>query len=158
MDISAQAHAAVTPDQLHEVVADLRTYENWLGLVGEAEVLIPESPTDLPAWSVALQAQLGPLRRSKLLRMVRTEDLVAADGLTSRVVFERQEVDGRDHSPWVLIAEVSSAAADGPSELEMRLHYGGSLFVPLVERVLRAEIEASRRRLGAYLAHRYGDG
>ena len=59
--------------------------------------------------------------------------------------FERRELDGRDHSSWVLDAEV---AADGDgSRLTMQLHYGGGLWVPVLERLLRDEIERSRPRL-----------
>jgi hypothetical protein len=68
----------------------------------------------------------------------------------SRVVFERAELDGRQHSPWQLTAEVAPVA-DG-ARLSMRLHYGGGLFQPVVERLLRDEIERSRARLRALVA------
>ena len=61
------------------------------------------------------------------------------------VTFERSERDGRNHSPWVLRADVAPIA-DG-SVLTMRLHYGGSLWGPVLERLLRDEIERSRVRL-----------
>ena len=62
-----------------------------------------------------------------------------------RATFERREHDGRSHSPWILRAEVEG---DGdPSRLVMRLHYGGSLFGSVAERLLREEIERSRPRL-----------
>jgi hypothetical protein len=38
---------------------------------------------------------------------------------------------------------------DGTSHLAMRLHYGGGLFEPIVERLLRSEIDGARRRLAA---------
>ena len=42
---------------------------------------------------------------------------------------------------------------DGPtSTLTMDLHYGGSLWVPLLDRLLTNEIEASRERLRALVA------
>ena len=65
------------------------------------------------------------------------------------VVFEREEHDGQDHSAWVLRATVG--AADGGARLTMQLHYGGRLWEPLVERLLRDEIDASRSRLLALL-------
>jgi hypothetical protein len=64
------------------------------------------------------------------------------------VRFEREELDGRHHSPWVLEAEVREI---GPHEstLEMSLHYGGSFGGSLIEKLLHDEIEASRARLAA---------
>jgi hypothetical protein len=61
------------------------------------------------------------------------------------VRFERRESDGRRHSPWVLEAAVAAVA--GGSRLTMRLHYGGSLFDRVLERLLTDEIERSRQRL-----------
>ena len=75
-----------------DALADLGTYPAWLGLVTAAE------PDGDNTWVVTLRARLGPLARSKRLRMVRTER--SADS----VRFERREVDGRDHSEWVLSA------------------------------------------------------
>jgi hypothetical protein len=71
-------------------------------------------------------------------------------GEAGRVRFERVEHDGRQHSPWVLSAQVD-AAEDG-SRLSMHLHYGGSLGGPLVERLLAEEISRSRPRLLALVA------
>jgi hypothetical protein len=63
-----------------------------------------------------------------------------------KVVFERRERDGRSHAPWVLEAEV--LPEDGEtSRLTMRLHYGGGLWGPVLERVLGDEIERSKPRL-----------
>jgi hypothetical protein len=62
-----------------------------------------------------------------------------------QVRFERRELDARSHSPWVLQADVS--AVDGGSLLTMRLHYGGSLWGPVLQRLLGDEIERSRVRL-----------
>jgi hypothetical protein len=83
---------------------------------------------------------VGPLRRSKRLRMVRS-----AHTRPTAVRFERREAPGRQHSPWVLDARVH-ADGDG-SVLTMRLHYGGGLWVPLLDRVLAEEIRRSRPRL-----------
>ena len=87
-----------------------------------------------------LRGQIGPLRRSKRLRMVRTRSW-----RPSSVRFERRELDGRSHSPWVLQADVRDGGSGG--ELEMRLHYGGNLWVPMLDRMLSDEIERSRPRL-----------
>jgi hypothetical protein len=63
-----------------------------------------------------------------------------------KVVFERRERDGRSHAPWVLEASVAAEDTDA-SRLTMRLHYGGGLWGPVLERVLGDEIERSKPRL-----------
>lgn len=141
MDVRADLSTDASPSALFEVVADLGTYPDWLDIVGRAES-VPSVEGDIgPAWLVDLQGQLGPLRRSKRLRMVRTEFDVPR-----RVRFERRDVDGRDHSDWVLTATVDDGDGGG-SRLEVHLHYGGSLWVPLLDRLLADEIRSSRRRL-----------
>lgn len=128
----------VDPAVLVDVVSDLGTYPAWLDIVGAAG---PVATADEAAWWVELRAQLGPVRRSKRLRMVRTER-------TDRSVrFERRELDGRDHSPWTLAASVT--VGERGTRLEMRLHYGGSLWLPILDRIVRDEIERSRPRLVA---------
>lgn len=118
-------------------VDDLDRYPRWLTIVTRAA---PLGDVDgRPAWSVDLTGRLGPLARSKRLRMVRTRH----DETTT--VFERVEADGRHHAPWVLTAEVTATAAG--SHLTMRLHYGGALWGPVLERVLRDEIEGATPRL-----------
>jgi len=136
VDLVASLDAPCAPDLLYRWVEDLGTYPQWLTIVTRAERLSGEEP----AWIVDLRGRLGPLARSKRLRMVRTHaepDAVA--------VFERQEDDGRHHSPWVLRAEVTSTA-DG-SHLRMHLHYGGTFWGPVLERLLRDEVEQGSRRL-----------
>jgi hypothetical protein len=100
-----------------------------------------------PAWSVDLRGRLGPLARSKRLRMVRTK--YRPDELA---VFERAEADGRRHSAWVLRAEVSAGPTAAESRLVMRLHYGGSFWGPVLERLLADEIDTSRQRLLALVS------
>ena len=136
MDVTATLTAPCAPEVLYRCVADLGSYPDWLEIVPKAVA----EDGDEPAWVVDLRGKLGPFARSKRLRMVRTQD-----DSPSSVVFERQERDGRSHSPWILRADVT-AAGEG-SHLEMRLHYGGSLWGAVIERMLRDEIESSRRRL-----------
>jgi hypothetical protein len=141
MDVTATLDAPVAPDALFPWVEDLTRYPEWLSIVPRA---VPEPGAD-DAWRIDLRARIGPLARSKRLRMVRTQ----LDS-PSTVVFERQEDDGQDHSSWRLRAEVTPvevAGASAGSRLTMHLHYGGRLFEPLVERLLRDEIERSRQRL-----------
>lgn len=137
MDIVADLVAPCPPDELIAWVDDLAVYPRWLGIVTLAEPV--DDPDGGSAWAVDLRGRLGPFTRSKRLRMVRT---IGHDG---RFRFEREELDGRRHSPWVLDAVVEADGAG--SRLEMRLHYGGGLFGPVLERVLRDEIDRGRRRL-----------
>ncbi len=140
VDVTASLDTDATPQRLFELVADLGTYSEWLDIVPRAVPVDADDGDSGPAWSVDLRAQVGPLRRSKRLRMVRSEH-----DEPHRVVFERRELDGRTHSPWVLTAEI--APVDGRSSLTMGLHYGGTLWVPLLDRLLADEIERSRVRL-----------
>ena len=144
MDVHAELEAPCSPDELFRWVEDLRTYPQWLEIVTRAE------PDGDDAWIVDLRGRLGPLARSKRLRMVRADRTdVARDpsdtGDTGdiaderRVRFERRERDGRQHSPWRLEAAVTATATG--SRVAMDLHYGGSFGGRLLERMLRDEIE-----------------
>ena len=116
------------------------TYPDWLGIVLAATPALPDRADEGPAWFVDVGARLGPLRRSKRVRMVRVED-----DPPSAVRFARRETDGRQHSPWVLVASLAPAG-DG-CELEMSLHYGGSGWLPVVDSILAAEIRRAAGRL-----------
>lgn len=145
MDVTAEMATKGTPEELFRWIDDLALYPRWLGLVTRAEVVDLHPDDDGPAWSIDLRGRLGPLARTKRLRMVRT-----ARDAPRTVTFERRERDGRDHSAWVLRGEVR-VAGDG-SRLVMDLHYGGGLFGPVLERMLGDEIERSRPRLAALVA------
>ena len=145
MDLVADVVAPCPATDLFGWVDDLARYPEWHEIVTRAV------PADDGSWAVDLRGRLGPLARTKRLRMVRT-----VHDAPRRVVFERAELDGRQHSPWVLEVDVAETP-DGPgsapqAHLRMRLHYGGGLFGPVLERVLREEIERSRVRLLALLA------
>jgi Polyketide cyclase / dehydrase and lipid transport len=139
MDVVADLVAPCRPDELFAWVDDLDRYPRWLEILDRSRRLDSVSPGEA-AWSVDLRGRIGPLSRSKRLRMVRTRH-----DSPKAVTFERQETDGRQHSPWRLRAEVEPVP-EGAS-LHMTLHYGGSLFGPVLERVLREEIERSKPRL-----------
>ena len=143
MDVTAKLDVPCAPDVLFAVVADLGRYPQWLDIVPRA---VPEDGRgDEPEWTVDLRGRLGPFARSKRLRMVRT-----THDEPVLVVFERRELDGREHSPWVLSIEVEPDGAIG-SRLTMHLHYGGGLWGPVLERLLGDEIERSKPRLLALL-------
>jgi carbon monoxide dehydrogenase subunit G len=134
VDVTATLDAPHPPEAVFAWVADLDRYPAWLDIV-------PRATADGDgSWLVFLRGRLGPLARSKRLRMTR----VALDAPRA-VRFERDERDGRHHAAWVL--EASVEAVDDGSRLTMHLHYGGSLFGPVLERVLGDEIERSRARL-----------
>ena len=141
MDVTASLTADVEPDVLYDAVCDLGGYPAWLDIVPRAEPVETAAGDVGPAWSVDLRGKVGPLSRSKRLRMVRTHHEPPR-----LVVFERRELDGRSHSDWVLRARVVRAPGGG-CELTMELHYGGSMWVPLLDRLLSDEIERSRTRL-----------
>jgi hypothetical protein len=138
VDVVASVGAPHGAERVFDVVSDLGTYPSWLDIVSRA------APVGDGAWLVDLRGRLGPFARSKRLRMVRT-----VSSPPSAVVFERSELDGRQHSPWVLRAEV--APDGGGSSLTMHLHYGGGLWGPVLERLLGDTIERSRTRLLAVL-------
>lgn len=134
MDLQAELLAPCAPEVLFSLVSDLVRYPEWLEIVTQA------TPQADGSWAVDLRGRLGPLARTKRLRMVRT----TCEAPRS-VVFERAEQDGRTHSPWRLAVELTPT--DQGCQLQMDLHYGGGLFQPVIERVLRDEIDQSRERL-----------
>jgi hypothetical protein len=144
MDVHAALQADCDADTLFAYVDDLSRYPAWMDLVHRVEPL-PADPA--PAWQVELRARVGPLARSKRLRMHRT----VHDAAARRVVFERAEADGRRHSDWVLSATV--AERDGHSTLDMHLHYGGALWTGgVLERVLADQIRSGRDRLAGLVS------
>lgn len=132
-----------------DLVDDLTSYPRWMDLVHD--VAVSDSRTDEPAWEVELQARVGPFARSKRLRMVRT-----VHEPHRRVVFERSEVDGREHASWVLTVDLAAAPASRdpvPVEMTMTLSYGGSLWTAAVlQRVLDDHVERGADALVALLS------
>ncbi len=152
MDRRISATVTASPAETVAALADLGTYPSWLSLVHGAER--EHDTTDV--WNVTLRARLGPLARSKRLRMRRTH----LDD--SRVRFERDEVDGRDHAAWVLEATVApvvtSPAGESVngesvgSEVVVHLHYSGALWSTPLEIALASFEGSAADRLDAYLS------
>lgn len=140
MDVTASLDAPCSPDDLHPWVDDLGRYPDWLDIVPRAVPADPHPDDPGPAWTVDLRGRLGPFARSKRLRMVRT-----ARAAPHHARFERAEHDGRNHSAWVLDASIEETGHG--SRLTMALHYGGRLWMPVLDRLLADEIERSRPRL-----------
>lgn len=170
MHKSFSAGTEAKPGDLFEVVADLATYPEWLEVVNGAEVVerLPSDDGDA-VWSVTLRARVGPLARSKRLRMCRT--VHTTDDGRSEVRFERRETDGRRHSTWTMQAVVTPADAadgesgdggsdrvpdDGPwsSRVELTLSYDGSMWSSLLDGLLDGAAEAATARLRRYVAER----
>jgi hypothetical protein len=126
-----------SPESVFAWVEDLSLYPAWMPLVTRA---VAEPAAEPSAWAVELTGRLGPLARSKRLRMAR----VRHDPPRS-VRFERAERDGRSHSAWVLGAEVTPT--DTGARLVVELVYDGGLFGPVLERLLADQVETGRRRL-----------
>jgi len=143
MEIVASVEAPCPPARVFQEIVDLERYPRWMKLVHRAEVV--DSVADRAAWDVELRTRLGPLNRSKRLRMERTE--IEIDRL---VVFERAETDGRNHAAWILRAEVTDHSSSDTelTRLVMTLTYHGSLFTSTALRaVLDREINEARLRL-----------
>ena len=146
MHTTATLDAPCPPEVLSAHVELLDRYPTWMSLVHRAT---PERPGDAagdaataqPAWDVELRTRVGPLARSKRLRMVRT---VHEPG--RRVVFERRELDGREHAPWQLAAVVEDR--EPGCRLTMHLAYGGSLWTGgVLQRILDDEIRRASEQL-----------
>jgi hypothetical protein len=148
MNHLATMTSPASPAAMFDVVSDLSRYPEWLTIIRS---VVAHRDGDVPSWTIELRAKVGPLARSKKLRMVRS--VLQPNEL---VRFERDEADGRDHSPWRLEAVVAPMASENEtvgSELTMSLHYGGGLWGPLLEGVLAGEVERAKPRLAALLEH-----
>lgn len=140
VDRRISATVSASPAETIAALADLSTYPSWLSLVHGAE------PIDDETWNVTLRARLGPLARSKRLRMRRTHLDEAS------VRFERDEVDGRDHAAWELEATVAPQDAGGGSDVVVHLHYSGALWSTPLEIALASFEGSAADRLDSYLS------
>jgi uncharacterized membrane protein len=151
MDVHADVVVPAPPEQVLAHLDDLDRYPSWMRLVHRVDPV--PSADGRPAWFVQLRAKVGPLARSKRLRMERTE-LVPGRS----VVFERVEHDERDHAMWRLHAQVAPEdvpGADHGCRVTVHLHYGGTLWTGgLLERILADEIERGRAALVAAVLSR----
>lgn len=145
MRTSESIDLTASPADVFELVAELHRYPGWLPLVHAA---VPVGDGAVPAWEVEIRARVGPLARSKRLRMERT-DLVDR----RLAVFERAELDGREHARWALRAELEPIVSG--TRLTMHLAYDGALWTAgVLERLLDDEIRRGRAGLTALLAGR----
>lgn len=155
MNLEATLRTTASPSAVVGYVAELDKYPQWMSLVHVA-TRVPDAVE--PTWDVELRAKVGPFARSKRLRMVRTQ---FEQGAITRIVFERNETDGRRHAAWRLtvtvqgsvgVAQTSTVAQPAETQLTMTLQYDGKYFVSVVESILQQNIDAGRKRLGELLA------
>lgn len=154
MEIERHAAVPCAPERAFALVDDLSEYPAWMDLVHAVDEV--PSNDQRRTWEVELQAQVGPFARSKRLRMVRT-----VHDPPHHVVFERAEVDGRRHSPWVLAATLVPGPIHDPADtvITMTLKYGGNLWTGAVlQRVLDDHVERGANALSALLADTGVDG
>lgn len=145
METTESVVVDAAPDAVYPFVADLAAYPAWMGLVHAAEPL-PVDAGRPAAWVVEIRAQVGPFARSKRLRMERV------DAVADRTaVFERVEVDGREHARWTLRVELDGDATDAarPSTtVTMHLAYDGRLWTGgVLSKVLDDQIRRGRAGL-----------
>jgi carbon monoxide dehydrogenase subunit G len=141
MFVQSTVELAAATTVVFPFVADLDRYPDWMPLVYVAQ------PVGDSAWMVELRAKVGPFARSKRLRMERTL-CVQPESASSdaKVIFERKEVDGKKHSPWILTVNVRAQGSG--SQVDVELEYKGSLWTGgVLEQVLHNNINAGREGL-----------
>jgi len=126
---------------LRSILRDLSEFQPLVSII---DVVRPESDA---VWSVDLRADLGPIRRSKRLRMAR----VSADD-EGTLVFERQELDNRRHASWRLTIEIQPVA--NGSGVEIILDYDGRVPLGVLEGLVAEEIVAASQRLESIIDER----
>ena len=145
MEHRTRLNVDAEPARVIPVLADLSTYPGWNDLVASAVDETTPAGSE-PAWSVTLRARLGPVARSKQLRMVRVQRSEYS------VRFERSELDDRDHASWVMEAAVSPDVRC--STVDLVLSYDGGLWTTHLDGLLSAAIERASARLPVYLDER----
>jgi hypothetical protein len=138
MKVTATLDAPCSAATMFSWVEDLARYPEWLTILTEVE-------SDGDGWRVELRGKLGPLARSKRLRMERT-----VHRPNELVVFERRETDGRNHAAWTLHSAVTEMGTG--SNLVMNLGYEGRLWGAVIEALLKDEIDQARARLLALVS------
>jgi|TARA_B100000003_G_scaffold200625_1_gene207701 ribosome-associated toxin RatA of RatAB toxin-antitoxin module len=134
LDVNAE------PELVFDVLSDLKNYPLWLSFIQKVE------NTDIhESWMVTLRSQIGPFSRLKKLRMRRT-----LSPSTRSVLFHRDEVDGKDHSNWLLrvrIDEIQSTQC----LITLELEYSGKFWSKTLENILDSEVAKAAKRLEDYL-------
>jgi len=140
MKQSSSVHLDVDVSDVYPWVNDLSRFPEWMPLVHAAVVADGVSYV----WVIELRARVGVFARSKRLRMRRTVNT------ESRVVFERDENDGKVHAAWVLevLVDKDSQNTFGGCLVTMNLSYAGKLWTAgLLDKVLASQIDAGKAGL-----------
>ncbi len=141
MKIEVVHDLPVPPDEVLVWVSDLARYPQWTNLLHRVDVEAGH-PGSARAWSVELRGKIGPFARSKRLRMRQVP------GESARHIrFERDEGDGIDHGVWIFDVQVAPVKEGAGSTVSVVFEYEGRLWSGAIERLLRDEIESSKKRL-----------
>ncbi len=143
MNRTITLEVGAAPEAVSATLADVSSYPAWLSLVHRVEPADTADGDDGPAFWVTLRAVIGPLARSKRLRMVQGRRGPA-------VVLVRREVDGREHSPWEMQADVESLSLTR-SQVVVQLHYGGRFWTNALDGVLDRSAAHAAAALGNHL-------
>lgn len=134
MQYSSDVMVSAEPSVVHPYVADLACYVEWMPMVHDAKA------RGDGVWNVELRAKVGVFARSKRLRMKRTVNTA------EHIVFERDEIDGKRHSPWKM--SIALQTAEAGCVVTVDLSYGGNLWTAgILDRVLAAQVEAGKTGL-----------
>jgi len=134
MNYSSSVDLPFATDVVRPFVEDLSAYPAWMPMVHNVSSFAAD------IWTVELRAKVGVFARSKKLRMRRSmnEENV--------IVFERDEDDGRQHSPWVMRVMLSPSATG--TNVTIDLSYGGTLWTAgILDRVLASQVDAGKAGL-----------
>lgn len=154
MNVEASFDAPCTPELLFSIVEDLTNITPWLDLLGGADPS-PVDPSDAgPAWDATFAIKLGPLTKTKDVRLVRIVHTPPTD-----VVYERHEfpIEGKDTSQiamWRLTLRVTPT--DTGSSLHVHVFYGGDALGDMAEGILTKELKKSRPALRKAIEQRVG--
>jgi carbon monoxide dehydrogenase subunit G len=134
MKYSSSVDVPVQSDVVRPFVDDLSAYPSWMPMVHHVVAVSDD------VWSVELRAKVGVFARSKALRMRRTMND------ENVIVFERDEDDNRQHSPWVMRVSLTPSARG--TNITIDLSYGGSLWTAgILDRVLASQVDAGKAGL-----------
>lgn len=138
MKTSVSVSLRSSVERVFDFLCDLTSYSEIIPFVHE---VVPSVASGDRVWDVELRAKVGPFARSKKLRMKRS-----ICEPHERVVFVRDESDGRDHADWTLTIDTNGTQSN--CNLEITLEYGGRLWTAgVMERILHENIEEGTRRL-----------
>ena len=134
LDINAE------PEMVFNALSDLRNYPLWLSFIHKVE------STDLDeSWLITLRSQIGPFTRLKKLRMQRT-----LNPSTRSVLFHRDELDGKQHSNWLLHVRVDEEK-NTRCLITLELEYSGKFWSKTLENILDSEVIKASKLLEDYL-------